>query len=143
MAKKQTVTKADVKLAKGLFWEWRQRLHLMDWKVKLHLLTDEQMDTLRFADDDEDEDEPVEMNTALGVCEPTLLRKYANVYLRSPSCKAYQGDSSESFEATLVHELMHIHFTGMPDALIIIEEQNVETLTHAFLDMKYETKETK
>ena len=126
MAKK--ILKKNVKLALGLFNEWRTRLHLLDWKIKIHIVTDEEMD--KIAEEDGLDDTP------LGLCEPYLLRKVALIYILEPGSDKFKS-GHEDFESTLVHELLHVHLCGIPNELVVCEEQTVETLTYTLMELKY------
>lgn len=125
------MTKKSLKEMQKLCFEWQDRLRLNDWDIMFEICTDEKMDELLYNREDMD------LGT-LGMCKPALLRKDVQIILRDQHSKYYHDGTIDTFEATLVHELLHIHFAMVPEDHIILEEQTVETLTKVLLKMKYE-----
>jgi hypothetical protein len=128
MSKKPT--KKALKEMQALCFEWQDRLRLNDWEIVFEICGDSTMDDILENREDMDVD-------TLGTCNPAILRKEARLLLRSQDSKHYTHAKFDSFEATLVHELLHIHFAMVPEAYVILEEQTVETLTKVLLKMKY------
>jgi len=81
--------------AEGLLVEWKHRLRLQDWNIKVKVARGNGLDL------------PCGVQ---GRCEWTLPRKEAFIRLMNPMDWDPDTCWPQDMEATLVHELLHLHF---------------------------------
>ena len=104
--------------AKRLIEIWKERLNLQDWRIKLKVCSDDDME-------------------GIGQVEHNLRRKVAVIYVRKLG-KNKNFFQTVTTEEVIVHEMMHLHFVtvfpkGDGGLEVTVAEQSVDKLAHAFL----------
>lgn len=113
----------------SLLLEWKQRLGLMDWRIKLV---------------DNCEPEDMSLRDVAGSTEWTESVKTARIEIMDPK---FYGDRIVPFdyEKTLVHELLHLKFSlislDVGDLQTRYVHQIIDDLARAFVDAKRKKEE--
>lgn len=95
---------------------WQEVLSLEDWEIKIQF--------------SHHYDLP---DNSAGSCNYTLGSKQAVISVIYPNERVPDVWETNSTEATIIHELLHLHFSGFTDAEYIVEEQAINALTRALL----------
>src|SRR5882724_4959966 len=108
--------------------EWQKRLKLQDWKISVNWTTEEFLKEITQTD------------SPAGACENFPEAKEAKVWLLKPGEWRDEKDARErDYENTIVHELLHCHFahfSAIGAVETLIQEQLIEALTAAMLELK-------
>ena len=108
--------------------EWQKRLKLQDWKISIGWVD------LAFLKEITGTDNPC------GACENFTEAKEAKIWMLKPEEWGEEADARErDYENTIVHELLHCHFahfTAIGSVETLIQEQLIEALTAAMLELK-------
>jgi hypothetical protein len=84
--------------------EWQKRLRIQDWIITLVVNYD---------------------SSTCGSCTTCKSRKLATITVAHPDCNTHEND--KDYEATLVHELLHVHAAGFDG---LLEEDSAERMAY-------------
>lgn len=116
----------------ALMKRWQKKLRLQDWKVKVRLAG--QVDF-----DERGKDYEYTAKTNYGFCEHMPEARTATIWMVKPSEGPLPADGDDergNIENTLVHELLHLHFSPFASKHPeddLAHEQAIEAITEALL----------
>lgn len=100
--------------------EWQKILRLQDWIVDVKICRERDM----------------KLNDCYAECELNLKKKMAHIRILDPI--DFPPDDEQDMELSLVHELLHLHFSPLSvDGKDIEEEQAIEAISQGLLRVKY------
>src|SRR5690625_2812996 len=104
---------------------WQSKLRLNDWKINAQITRDKDMS----------------QRDRLGEVEYNIYKKEAFIRILDPV--DYDDYGKQDMENTLVHELLHIHFSGIcyhfgknDDVYNVLEEQAIESITSGLISLE-------
>ena len=105
--------------------KWQRLLRLQDWKIKVKFASQEELNRIVG------EGEPC------GACHSFVEAKEAVIYILNPEeWTDFEDSRVTDVENTIVHELLHCHFSAFDNAtkgLKLAEEQTIEVLAEVLL----------
>jgi hypothetical protein len=104
--------------------QWQQVLRLQDWQVKVELCRERDM----------------KQAGCEGLNDHNVHLKRSAIQIRDPA-DHLNADFPADIEATIVHELLHLHFAGLYSSKGLqmqLWEQAIESIAMAFVGMKRE-----
>lgn len=100
--------------------KWQKILKLEDWEICPH-----------WAEEGE-----LEKDVDLANIFPVIERKHACIYVLNPDAAEKLEGKPSNIESTVIHELLHLHFTLFQHetnpVYMMIEEQAIHAITGAF-----------
>lgn len=110
--------------AQALMGYWQEVLRLQDWTVILEICRREDL-----------------YEGTQGQCEMTFRRKEARIKILDPTDYPTKDSIPQDMEATLVHELLHLHFVGFDLSKVDsreddLLEQTINALSYALVGLK-------
>ncbi len=109
---------------------WQKRLRLLDWKVRVKLVGQEEFDSAG-------RDYGHSAENSHGFCLNFAEGRSATIYIVNPAeVERDEEDDRVDIENTLVHEMLHLHFAPFAnkhDEDSLLHEQAIESITEALL----------
>src|SRR5262245_6779419 len=117
------MTKTNQAQLEAWLREWQQTLRLQDWQVKIDLRREKAM----------------EYEGCHGLNGYTTSLKQSRIQIRHPTDDHPVADYPQDVEATIVHELLHLHFApfyvkkGLANTF---QEQAIEVIARSLVELK-------